>query len=440
MFGAPSSSGGFPFGSASAAQPAAPALGFGAAAAATPASSAPGAGFGFGGGAIAAPAVPSFGSFGLGASAAQTPATSSSLFGGLGASTAAPALGGFGSVPAAASAPLFGSAAPAAAPTSAFGGFGTVTTAPTAGGFPSAGGGLFGSSGTSFGGAAAPAVAPFGGASLFGAAQAAPSALIPQQQRPATIEDAIQDMMNAWDPSKPQCQFRHYFYNLVHPSEAARYTRPANHDEALWNQAQKDNPDPTCMVPVLAVGFGDIQKRIAEQENESNRHRQVLEDALRQLNKIQENHYLDITVRIADYKRKHRELAHRLLKIMSKIQIVTNKGQSIGAEEEALRTRLESINREFKPPSQLRGRVNEQWAQLQMLKESGRLASVAGSAMPGRPGEFEVVDEESLRKIYEALSETQKGLNILIQVVQADKKNAELMNKGYTDNSFSKMP
>jgi len=36
---------------------------------------------------------------------------------------------------------------------------------------------------------------------------------------------------------------------MVHPSEVQYYARPAPQDEALWQQAQRDNPDPTWYGP-----------------------------------------------------------------------------------------------------------------------------------------------------------------------------------------------
>ncbi|RKP24616.1 hypothetical protein SYNPS1DRAFT_4475, partial [Syncephalis pseudoplumigaleata] len=70
-----------------------------------------------------------------------------------------------------------------------------------------------------------------------------------------TAQEQLESLKVAWDTTSPLCQLQHYLYNLVHPSEVHLYQCPPNQNETLWRQAQRDNPDPSCLVPVLAVGF-----------------------------------------------------------------------------------------------------------------------------------------------------------------------------------------
>ncbi|RCI03482.1 hypothetical protein CU098_002631, partial [Rhizopus stolonifer] len=65
-----------------------------------------------------------------------------------------------------------------------------------------------------------------------------------------------------FDTTSPLCHFRHYFYNIVPRNEMHLYVRPPNQDEQLWNEAVRNNPDSESLVPVLAVGFDDILKRM----------------------------------------------------------------------------------------------------------------------------------------------------------------------------------
>ncbi|KAJ3080147.1 hypothetical protein HK102_003266 [Quaeritorhiza haematococci] len=219
---------------------------------------------------------------------------------------------------------------------------------------------------------------------------------------------------------------QHYFYNIVHPSEVHLYTRPPDQDEALWNQAMMDNPDPSCMVPVLAVGFDDIKKRMEEQDKQNAVHKFKLEEARIQLEKIQRKHHLDTTVKLDEYKRRHAELSHRVLQLIKKVEVLRNKGYSIRADEETLKVRLEAMALQLKKPSQFRGRINELWAQLQQLKESRRLANAAMAGV-----EYEVADEESLRMIYQAMADMQAGLSHLTDIVKTDQKDTEILWRGY---------
>lgn len=63
---------------------------------------------------------------------------------------------------------------------------------------------------------------------------------------------------------------------MVHPNQVHLYAPPPGHDQALYAQAQRDNPDPSCMVPVLALGFPDLKKRIEMQSDQSALHLEKL--------------------------------------------------------------------------------------------------------------------------------------------------------------------
>lgn len=45
----------------------------------------------------------------------------------------------------------------------------------------------------------------------------------------------------------------------MHPSEVKMYQPAPGEDRILYDQALLDNPDPTCMVPVLATGFEGLK-------------------------------------------------------------------------------------------------------------------------------------------------------------------------------------
>jgi nuclear pore complex protein Nup54 len=130
-------------------------------------------------------------------------------------------------------------------------------------------GGLFGQSTTGglFGQQTANQSGLFGQTSantgMFGQQQ-----MQPMQPAQPGASDYIKYVADCWDTKNPSCQFKHYFYNLVHPSEVHLYQPEPNEDRVLYDQAQMNNPDPSCMVPVLAVGFEGITKRVEIQEEQ----------------------------------------------------------------------------------------------------------------------------------------------------------------------------
>ncbi|KAF9158203.1 hypothetical protein DFQ26_007880 [Actinomortierella ambigua] len=410
------------------------------------------------------PATPTFGGFGT-TPAASTPTpslfgttpapTTSSPFGGFGATSAptvsTPAFGGFGTTTPATSAPAFGgfgattSAAPATS--SPFGGLGTsTTTTPAFGGFGTS------TAGTSlFGASTAPKPNPFGfGASTataaapnpFGATASHPQgfatglntsvgAQVGTTRHQSYIASSrvpnfpvwqnIENIKNAWDPTHPNCEFKFYFYNFVHPDEAKLYTASPNEDRYEWHQAMMASPDPNCMVPVLAVGFGDLKKRMESQDEMTLMQKQKLQEIERRMDELTKHHLIQTASRVREFKRRHIQLSQRVLTLMKRVQIMKNRGVPIKEEEEQLRVRLENALEQLKNPAYFRGKITELWAQVQILKDSKRLHQASDS--------FSITDETQLEGITKFLEDQQNGLQHITAVLEQDMEDIELLQR-----------
>ncbi|KAJ3367608.1 hypothetical protein HDU91_001276, partial [Kappamyces sp. JEL0680] len=420
-------------------------------------------GFGFGSAAPAstpqsttfgAPATtPSSGGFGANPAAASTFGAPSSTGFGFGANKP-PALslstnnasGGFGA--GAATGSVFGQSA---APPTASGGLFGQPAQGTAGGLfgqqQTQGTGLFGSTNAAtagfgqqpqqsslFGGTTGTAFgqqpSSFGG---FGQTQsAAPPTMQPQQ--PQAL-DYIKYVAGCWDPKNPACQFKYYFYNMVHPSEVSLYQPAQGEDRVLYEQAQMDNPDPSCMVPVLAVGFEGLKTRLEIQDAQLKIHKEKIQEFKSRLEKVERAHTVETIVKIEQYKRKQSQIAHKILQLMKAVQILRNKGYSLRAEEEAFMTRLISMDRDLAKPSVFRGRINEIYAHVQQQKDANRLVLGAYGSSSGDEG-FTLADPEALKPVIQALEEIGKGLAQLTQVINEDDATIEKLAKGYQDGAL----
>lgn len=187
------------------------------------------------------------------------------MSGGLfGAASAAPASGGlFGAGAAPASGGLFGaSAAPASG--GLFGQQPQVQAQQQQPAAPAAAPSLFGQS------QSAASLSLFGSkpasTSLFGASSTAPPPAapapvpklgdpLPPSPNEPSIESRLQALKDAWDPQNPKCRFQAYFYNEL-PAGHARemYARPApGADEARWERARRENPEPERCVPSVSL-------------------------------------------------------------------------------------------------------------------------------------------------------------------------------------------
>ncbi|KAJ2780231.1 hypothetical protein GGI15_003606 [Coemansia interrupta] len=364
-------------------------------------------------------ATPAGGSGGLFGSSTQNAgaATSSASAG------ATPAIGLFGSGGGGGGSGLFGSSAPAAPQNTAASGL--------------FGGGLFGSNSganASTGQTAQPSSLP-----LFGAASAQPQPqpqpqqqqqILAQQQQPAPPQVSEADELSRqllaikefWDPASPHYQFRHYFYNVVEPSQVQLYQCPAGQDPTLWQQAQNDNPDPRTLVPVLANGFEDLRKRVDSQSLQMQSYQERTAEVSDKLSGILQKHHSETTVRLSECRRRQAELSQRLLEFMKMLQLLRLRGQLLHPEEEVFRVRVEHLEKEMSQSGSLKQRVADLQDLTYRLQANMRrrreLMGLSGNGA-GVDG-YEVVDEAQLEAVMRVLSEKQRGLAHMTQVVSQD--------------------
>jgi nuclear pore complex protein Nup54 len=115
---------------------------------------------------------------------------------------------------------------------------------------------------------------------------------------------------------------------------------------------------------------------------------------------------------------------------MKRVHILRNKGYTIRADEEAIKTKLTEMSNLVQKPTVFKGRINELSAQLQQFIERDRSGV-----------KYSISDEKALAAIYQvhvieityskALSDTQTGLQYLLETSDADTKDLESLKKGY---------
>ncbi|ORZ27303.1 nucleoporin complex subunit 54-domain-containing protein [Lobosporangium transversale] len=400
-----------------AAQPATPASGTGLFGS-TPALSTPASGGLFG-----ATATPATGLFGA-ATTSATPAAGG-LFGATTTSTA-PAAGGLFGAPAASAAPatggFFGGTPASGIGSNLFGA--ASSTAPASGGFfgakPAASGFSFAVPGTSTAPAAGSlfgaAPKPFG-SSGFGQRQ---QYVIGNVKPEIPVWYNLMYIKNSWDPTHPNCQFKYFFYNFVHPDDVNKYGPPPNVDPFEWQQAVRECPDKECMVPALAIGFEDLKKRMETQNDMTEMQRIKLEEIEVKMNEIMQFHVVQTATKVREFKRRHIQLAQRVLTLMKRVQILRNRGVPIREDEELLRVRLENALEQLRNPAHFRGKITELWAQLQILKDSKRLHPYSSHGVP---------DASQLEAVGKVLQEQQAGLAHITSIIQQDMEDIEILQR-----------
>ncbi|KAF8743566.1 hypothetical protein AX14_002114 [Amanita brunnescens Koide BX004] len=369
----------------------------------------------------------------------QQPSTGGSLFGASTTQQQQPATGMFGSTaqqqPATGGGP-FGSS------TTSGGGlfgskpagslFGSITTTPApamtgAGLFgqaaqqqqqqPQQRPGLFGSTtaGTLFGGGSG-----LGTSALTTSALGRTASATAQQQFDAHLQSQrllqkLVTIKEAWNPQSPQCRFQYNFYNLVDPNQIHLYGRPPNATDAIWDKAVRENPDPSCLVPVTALGFNDLRERVEAQTKQAEKHQTQLKDLKGRIDALNEQHTLSNVPRLHRASAQQTQIQQRLMRFIQHLHLLIPalRSSSIRPEEEQLRGRLEEIDEEIIRRSRLKAKLNELWALLGAIN-----ASREGAKNVNSNGEWAVVDEEGMAQIAQILAEQQTGLAHITQILR----------------------
>ncbi|KAI0772999.1 nucleoporin complex subunit 54-domain-containing protein [Trametes elegans] len=292
-------------------------------------------------------------------------------------------------------------------------------------------GGLFGST---LGGSTLGA-SNIGGNALVGSTNnlfaSRPSTVVNPQQDAQTqfaqLTQRIEGIAQAWNSNSPQCRFQHYFYNLVDPNQVHLYGRPPNaFSDALWQKAVRENPDPSCFVPVIATGFDDLQKRVEAQTQQAAAHQEKLKELQQRIAALTQRHQLSNASRLQRASALQTQLTHRVIKLVQHLHLLIPalRSSALRPEEEALRTVLEEIDDEVRRPGgtgRIRGKLNELWAlvgAVSAARERDRKASGV---------EWTVVDEDGLAQIAQILADEQAGLAHLTKLLQKDMKDLAII-------------
>ena len=261
---------------------------------------------------------------------------------------------------------------------------------------------------------------------------------------------------NAWDTASPECRFKYYFYNVVEAGTARQYGRPPGAvDEAKWNKALRENPDPENMVPVLATGWADVKKRMQMQEATASVHQERVKEITQALRDLTTTTTLSSSQRLSNLQHRLSTLQHRLIKLAGQIPAYNPHFQSTSLRSEGIATKaiLDTVQAELegrkkshpssnanayglgassngtprKHPGEGRmaGQVNELWGQVEEIRrrKKGAQAVLAGDRTW-------LADEKVLAEVAEILAKQQFALQKLKALVDNSLFDAEVMKQG----------
>merc|ERR1712013_275499 len=182
-------------------------------------------------------------------------------------------------------------------------------------------------------------------------------------------------------------------------------TPPAGIDARLWKQAQKDNPDPSNLLPVPMVGFKALQERTAAQEKQAKAHGGRLDTISTHLAELQKK-AADTLAALTEAKRRQLELSHRVLRVLVRQESTRKVGFTITQQEEVIRGQLENLQ----------------------VRLQSQTAVLSG-------GEKYSVDQFALTDIRNVLKDQQEGIQALVACVREDLADLATMAEGLQGGS-----
>nr|XP_045589225.1 nuclear pore complex protein Nup54-like [Procambarus clarkii] len=174
-------------------------------------------------------------------------------------------------------------------------------------------------------------------------------------------------------------------------------------DPALWELGKQKNPDPMKLIPVVNVGFQELQKQFKYQEEYGNKIHNSMKnimDDIRQLSCMQTT----IKVTIQNFKLKQTNIMRRVLKLVSAQEVERKKNLPLEEIEDQIRLRLENLYMQLQD---LKGCLNELMAQ-----------SIKPGSFPRAQQYGLVVDK--VQDISQYLKWQQDALQALVNILKED--------------------
>lgn len=231
-----------------------------------------------------------------------------------------------------------------------------------------------------------------------------------------SVLDQLQRVHDAWNPQSVNCAFKHYFYNQVPPEQVGLYAMPQGQDPSRWERAVQARPNASC-VPVLAVGFTDLEKRVKQQDEQVNAYRMRMHEINEKLVELSNRHDLHTTVKLLEMRERHAKLARRALQIAVAIQLLSNSGRVLSSQEELFQRQAQKMLQKVEDPS-VYGSLSEAWARVKTLQERQRANRQKQPISSSGPSWED--DQENLELIVRILAAQQKGITYLENTLKND--------------------
>ncbi|KAG6008438.1 hypothetical protein E4U21_004460 [Claviceps maximensis] len=248
------------------------------------------------------------------------------------------------------------------------------------------------------------------------------------------ILDQIKLVTEKWDPASPSCVFKHYFYNKVDEAHIPFYKPQPHENPNEWEEALQNKPASGYM-PVLCSGYMGLADRLKTQKRAISEFNTRLHQINGSLDAILQRHELETEVRALAARRRQTAISERCLVLAAKVQILRNRGYALSGDEDDLKNRLQTLEREVLDPA-VGAREEELWSRLIALRGYSDRLSKELDKPAGQ--DVESLDVETEAKAKRVLEDYEKQLQHLKKEVEALGLDFEQWEKSRQGNSKSR--
>lgn len=197
-------------------------------------------------------------------------------------------------------------------------------------------------------------------------------------------------------------------FNSVAKQELEEYLAgpPSGISALLWNQAKKENPDPSKLIPVPLIGFGALNDRFKMQEQEVHQQKQRVKSITEDVNQL-ERAVEATKAKLEECRKRNLPLRNRVLRAMIYQEVMKKRGYPIQPDEEKMRARLETIQSELNAPTKFKGCLNELMCRVRQMQSQ-------------RSGIVFSLEESALVELKAHLKQEQQGIAHLLGIVKDD--------------------
>lgn len=241
-----------------------------------------------------------------------------------------------------------------------------------------------------------------------------------QQSLGVSLPTRLNDLVRQLDPTQLGSPFQAALYNMVSPVEVERYQRPPHMQTSVFEKAMLNNPNPESMVPTPANGFDDLLRRISAQQARVKEHESALENVEKAVAKIEDSIATELEAKLSLYRRGHRELARKLLRLACRVErkACANDADAVMSLAELdHKRRLEAVSRSISAPAVFKDKLND-LVELAQATRAERLRFYRS---------LKTTDARSTAAMRDLLHEQLNGIKHLGEVCRKDDRDVAIL-------------